>query len=606
LAQQIRGELKVDPITLSVIRGGMISLCYEMGEAVERSSYSPVFTEGLDFSCALFDGLAEEVALHAFDPNHMACVRYGLKSSLEEIGIENLSPGDIVFCNDPYRGGNHINDCTVYKPVFLGRNLVAFPVVRPHLLDLGGSAPGNFVGDATEIFQEGLRVPPIKLYKQGKLDESLLKFILANVRDPRAMRGDIDAVIGALSLAERRVIELVQRYGVEKWNAAAAAIKDASEKSCRQQIREIPEGKYEAEDYLDDDGVNSEPLKLKVSIYVKGDHIVADFDGSSRQAAGPINCTYAVTAGHTAIGIFHSLDLRGDVPVNEGSFRPIKVLVPPGTVLNVDYPGPCVAGNFETGPRVADLVVACLGQAVYAERTKGGCAGTQNGHVVMGVDRTSGGVWLHCQFGGGGQGARAHKDGNSGIMHWATNNKSQSVEVLETSAPVLYEDFSLVEDSGGPGKSRGGLGCRYVWRLLDKEAIVSSEADRMRFSPFGVYGGLPPKPLECGHASDLKIAIGGASSFKHATELFNVKSVGKWARIRIHKNDAVETITAGGGGYGNPLERDPSLVLRDYLEEYISLDAARDTYGVVISERAKVVREEPTRLLRKRLSKPIH
>lgn len=577
----------------------MASLCAEMGQVVERASYSPIITDGLDYSCALFDGRGEEVAMHAFDPNHLACMKFAVEWSLHEIGIDNLHPGDVVFCNDPYRGGNHINDCTLFKPVFKGDRIVGIPAIRPHLIDLGGAAPGNIVGDATEIFQEGLRIPPVKLYSADRRMDDIYKLILANTRDPRGVLGDMDAMVGACRMAERRVHQFVERYGEPTWEECLSEVKNVSERFMRRAIEDIPEGTYEAEDWLDDDGITSDPLKLKVAVTIKGDTLIADFEGSSRQAAGPINATYAVTAGNTCIGVLDSIGIRGDVLVNEGCFRPIKVLAPPGTVVNVDYPGPCMDGNMETAPRVGDLIVAALGQAVPREKTKAACHGTNYAQSIGGINPKTGEMWIQLNFGGGGQGARLTRDGNNGNIMFGTNNKSQSVEILETTFPMRYEVFSLLSDSGGPGRSRGGLGCTYTWQLTSPECLLSSEADRTRFSPFGVYGGLPPEPLPCGHASCTQIRTGG-QPYRHAGEISGAPSPSKWANIRIRKGDAMETIVTGGGGFGDPFERDPDFVLRDVINDYVTLDSARKWYGVVIDRRTMKVDRKATQKLRYR------
>ena len=591
---------KVDPITLSVIRGGIASLCAEMGQVVERASYSPIITDGLDYSCSLFDGGGEEVAMHAFDPNHLACMKFAVEWSLNEVGFENLHPGDVVFCNDPYRGGNHINDCTLFRPVFHKGKLVGIPAIRPHLIDLGGAAPGNIVGDATEIFQEGLRIPPVKLYTEGKRVDDMYKLILANTRDPRGVLGDMDAMIGACNMAERRVHQFVDKYGEETWNDCLTEVKNVSERFMRHAIDEIPEGRYEAEDWLDDDGTSSEPLKIKVAITIKGDTLIADYEGSSRQAIGPINATYAVTAGNTCIGVLDSIGIKGDVLVNEGCFRPVKVLAPPGSVVNVDYPGPCMIGNMETAPRIGDLVVAALGQAVPKERTKAACHGTNYPQSLGGVHPKTGEMWIQLNYGGGGQGARFAKDGNNGTIEFGTNNKGQSIEILETTFPIRYDEFSLLNDSGGPGKFRGGLGITYLWYLTSSDCILSSEGDRNRFSPFGVYGGLPPKPLPCGHASCTKVRIGD-KGFEHAMQISAATSPSKWANIHIKRGDALETIITGGGGFGEPFDRDPEMVLRDVVNDYVTVESARTQYRVVIDQAQMKIDRRATARLREQL-----
>ena len=439
----------------------------------------------------------------------------------------------------------------------------------------------------------------MKLFAGGRRAEDIYKLILANTRDPRGVLGDMDAMVGACSMAERRINQFLDRYGVETWEVCLREIKNVSERFMRRAIAQIPEGRYEAEDWVDDDGVTSQPLKLKVAITIKGETLIADYEGSGKQALGPINATYAVTAGHTCIGVLESIGISGDLLVNEGCFRPIKVLVPPGSVLNVDYPGPCMIGNMETGPRVADLVIAALGQAVPPGRTKAGCHGTNYPQSIGGVNPKTGEAWIQLNYGGGGQGARATKDGNNGTMMFATNNKNMSVEILETLFPMRYEDFSLVNDSGGAGRFRGGLGCRYVWHLTSPECLLSSEADRTRFSPTGVFGGLPPRPLSCGHASCTRIRFGG-EPFRHTTETSGKPSPSKWAKVRIARGDALETVVTGGGGYGEPFARDPELVLRDLVNEYISFESARTVYGVAVDRETMKVDAEATRALRKK------
>jgi N-methylhydantoinase B/oxoprolinase/acetone carboxylase alpha subunit len=576
---------RVDPITLSVIRGGISSLCYEMGEAMERTSYSPIFTEGLDYSCALFDARGEEAAQHAFDPNHLACMPFAVEWSLSEIGIKNLRPGDILFHNDPYRGGNHINDCTVIMPVFFRKKIVAFPAVRAHMIDLGGSVPGNFVGDATEIFQEGIRIPPVKICSEGRENQDVWKLLLANVRDPKSIRGDIEAIFGSLKVAERRVLQYVQRYGAETWFSALEEIKDASERFMRDAISKIPPGRYEAEDTIDDDGITSAPLKIKVALNVVGDRIIADYEGSSKQAAGPMNATYAVAAGHTIVGIMQCLGLKGEFRINHGCFRPIKAIVPPGTVANVDYPGPCMGGNTELSCRFVDVVNQALSKVLPPTQVKSGCAGTTYCQTAGGTHTDSGAPWVYLQYWGGGMGGRDTLDGACAQLYFATNNKAQSVEILEATYPLVFEDFSLVQDSPGAGKFRGGVGCRYVWRLTAPAATLSSMGDKTTIPPYALFGGRSPRARACGHYSDTRIRLRGSVDFKHATELYGKVSPSKWAGVKLHEGDHLETFYTGGSGYGNPLERDPERVLQDIAEGYVSIRGAREDYGVVISDK---------------------
>ena len=573
---------RIDPITLQVMRGGLLSLCYEMGVAMERTSYSPVFTEGLDYSCAVFNGRGELVAQHAFDLVHLACMGFAVEWALEEIGFENLEPGDIIFHNDPYRGGNHISDTTIMAPIFHGGEIVAVPATRAHQTDMGGMVPGNFAGDATEIFQEGLRIPPVKIFRRGEEQTDIWKLILANVRDPRSLWGDMQAMFGSLKVAEARVLHYIEKYGVETWKECLEEMQELGERRIRSEIEAIPDGRYEAEDYLDDDGISSEPLKIRCAITIKGSSAVADFTGSSKQSRGPANATYAVTAGNAYIGFLQSIGIRGDFAPNYGCFRPIKVIAPAGSCVNVDYPGACMGGNVETSTRVVDTVIRALSQAVPPENIKAACGGTLYDQTAGGIHHETGQAYVHYQYWGGGMGARFGKDGNNALIPYATNNQTQGVEVLESEFPIMFEEFGLVKDTPGAGSHRGGVGCVYSWRLLGEEAILSSLGDRTKIPPYGVFGGLSPKARACGHYGDTRIKRAAEGEFRHVTELTGAVSPSKWARVAIHRGDVLETVLPGGGGYGDPYERDPELVLWDVLNEYISVDSAREFYGVVI------------------------
>ena len=591
---------RIDPITLQVIRGGLLSLCYEMGIAMERTSYSPVFTEGLDYSCAVFNSRGELVAQHAFDLNHMACMGFAVEWALEEIGFENLEPGDVIFQNDPYRGGNHISDTTIMAPVFHEGEIVAIPATRAHQTDLGGMVPGNFAGDATEIFQEGLRIPPLKIFKKGEEQTDIWKLILCNVRDPRSLWGDMQAMFGSMRIAEKRVRHYVDKYGVETWRDCLEEMQDLAERRIRAEIEAIPDGRYEAEDYLDDDGISTDPLRIKCALTIKGSNAIADFTGSSKQSKGPVNATYAVTAGNTYIGFLESLSIRGDFAHNYGSFRPIKVIAPAKSCVNVDYPGACMGGNVETSTRVVDTVIKALAQAVPPENIKAACGGTLYDQTAGGIHPETDQPYVHYQYWGGGMGARFGKDGNNALIPYATNNQTQCVEILESEFPIVFEEFGLLKDTPGAGKHRGGVGCVYSWRLLGEEAVLSSLGDRTIFPPYGVFGGLSPKARGCGHYGDTRIKKAGQSEFKHVTELAGAVSPSKWARVVIYRGDALEAIIPGGGGYGEPFERDPALVLWDVLNEYISLESVKELYGVIIDPNEMKVDYRATEELRGR------
>ncbi len=576
---------KTDPITLEVVRGGIVSLCQEMGLSMERSSYSPVFSEGLDYSFALFDGGGEMISQAAFDPCHLGAMPQAVRRTLEQVGMESIEPGDVFLNNDPYLGGSHCSDYTFMRPVFSGKRIVAIAAARAHMIDVGASVPGSFAGDTTEIHQEGLRLPAIKLLSRGQEVGDLWRLILTNVRVSRAFEGDMRAVLGALKVAERRVLEYSDSYGVETWETILGKIKDISEGVIRRELSTLPEGSYSYEDYVDDSGNTPSPLRIKVRVRIKDGTLLADYSGSSQQAKGPINCAYAVTLGNTYIGTLHCLPIHGEYQLNAGTFRPIRAEIPAGTVTNASYPAPVQGGNTETSNRIVDVMIGALSQAVPEENVKAACHGTCSGLTGGDIRGRPEDQWVMYLWGLGGMGARAGRDGNPAQMPFATNNKGPVIEVQDTRYPLLTERFELSSpDSCGAGRQRGGMGTIYGWKLLAPEAELSSLSERHKISPYGVFGGLPPSPLSCGHFCDTRLTPSGNATFGHATDLYGKLSPSKWSNITLHRGDRVELSLTGGGGYGDPLERDPSRVASDVRNRYVSMEGAKRFYGVVVKE----------------------
>jgi len=589
---------------MEVVRGGLVSLSEEMGKAMERASYSTIFSEGLDYSCAIFDYKGEMVAFHAFDPCHLGAMPYSVQACIKEFGIKNLESGDIILHNDPYNGGSHINDFTIMMPVFLENEIVAIPATRAHQIDAGASVPGGFAGDATEIHQEGLRLPPVKVFSRGEEVRDIWKIILSNVRVPTAVQGDIRAMVGSLKVAERRMLDFAKKYGLHTWKAALDEIMNVSEQIMRTEIDAIPEGEYDYEEYMDDSGNSPDPVRIKVKVKVEGTNLIADYSGSSSQVNGPINASFAVTACNTYIGVLHCVGHHGEYAVNQGTFRPITVLAPPGTIVNVRYPAPCLGGNTELSNRIVDAVIGALAQGVKPENIKAACYGTGHSLTIGGVNHENSQPYVIYQWFLGGQGARAKKDGNSALLPFATNNKGPYVEMFEIRYPILFEEYSLSQDSPGIGKQRGGVGTRIAWRMLAPSAVISLLGDRHKISPYGVFGGLPPKPRPCGHFCDARIKLANENEFKHITELYGKISSSKWSNITMHRGDVLELMLCGGGGYGDPLERDPELVLSDVVNEYVSSNVAREFYGVVIDPNSMTIRFDATKKLRESMRSP--
>jgi len=570
----------LDPITLQVIREGLISLCRSMGHAMSRAAYSPILSEGFDFSCALFDSQAEMVAQAEFNPVHLGSMPYAVEWSIKEIGVENLEPGDVILHNDSFRGGTHLTDFTMMAPVFYDGVLVAIPAVRGHQIDIGGSAPGGFPGDATEVFQEGIRCPPIKIHRAGVEATDVWKLLLANVRLPRVVHGDFRAMFGAIKVAERRVIEYCEKYGVEVFAQAHADIKDYSERRMRAEIAKLPDGVYEAEDFLDDDGIAPGRIRIACRLIIDGDVVVTDFLGTDPQCRGPVNATFGVTASQVYTVLFQMTDPR--MPSNHGAFRPIKIFAPPGTMVNANYPAAVFGGNTETSSRIMDVLHRCFAQAV-PERAIGGCFGTCHNFTAGSRHPEEGDYSIIYVYHEGGWGGRVSGDGLTAEINPVGNDKNQPVEIFESHFPWLYEEYSLNEDSAGAGQTRGGLGIRQRMRLLSEEGVINLISERFELPPTGALGGTSPRPSPCGHYNDFRLKRPTDEDFVHVTEAFGTVSPSKFARKVIPKGTIVENVTIGGGGYGDPFTRDPEAVRDDVRDGYVSRQAAKELYGVVVS-----------------------
>ncbi len=336
---------QIDTVTLSVIHNGLTNICREMGTAMMRTSYSPIFNEGLDFSCVIFNTRAEMIGQAEFCPTMLGSAQYAVKWTIDELGLESFAPGDVVIHNDPYRGQCHMPEHMVLKPVFFEDELWGFVANIAHIGEIGGMAPGSFAADATEVYQEGLRLPPVKIMSRGEHVRDIWKIVLSNHRTPKTSWGDLHAMIGSLSIAENRVLELLERYGAPFLTAAADQLLDYSERWMRAEIQEIPNGIYSASDCMEDDGVTDQPVWIRLKLVVRDDDVIADWTDSDPQAKGPVNATFVVTAAASYSGLLHVTNK--DIPRNSGCYRPIRLITHPGSVVNVRHPGP----SWEEIPR---------------------------------------------------------------------------------------------------------------------------------------------------------------------------------------------------------------------------------------------------------------
>jgi N-methylhydantoinase B len=559
-----------DLVTMNIIDSTMVSICREMGILLMKTSYSTIFNEGLDFTCALADTKGDMIACAEFCPTMIGGMPILIKSCAQEISFETLDEGDVIVHNDPYRGGLHCPEHTFFRPFFVDGEFLGFAVCIGHVAEIGGMVPGAFCGEATEIFHEGLRVPPIKIKKAGQDVDEVWKLLLANVRTPRQNYGDLRAMIGAVDLGVERISAVVRKYGRHVFKRTCEDLMDYSERRMRAEIAQFPDGKYSFEDIIEDDGVEPKSYTVAVDIYVQGDEVVADFSRSSPQAKGPINATLGVTTGATYNGILHITD--STIPKNSGCFRPIRVVSPPAHVTNVDYPGPLVAGNTETHPRLACIVIgamsACVPQRVMASES---CTGT---NFVFGGSHPDYDEYFACyDLMSGGWGGRYGHDGNDCVIAINGNCRFNPTEVFETRFPLRVEDCELVTDSGGAGQFRGGLGYRRTLLVTRVPIIGSQCSDRHQVHPWALFGG---QPGGCG-ATEIKQA--NSNEWKTVIDLHGRFSSSKYANVQFHPGDRIRLTTPGGGGYGNPRNRDPERVHEDVAEGYVSTEAAARNYG---------------------------
>ena len=583
---------KIDQVTLSVIHNRLVNICREMGIAMMKTSYSTIFNEGLDFSCVIFNRNGDMIAQAEFCPAQLGAILFTIKWAIEEYGLENFEPDDVVIHNDPYRGGCHMPEHAVIKPVYHDGDLFGFVANIGHVAEIGGMAPGSFAATATEVYQEGLRLPLVKIMKRGEYVRDIWKVILTNHRTPTHTWGDFHAMIGSLHIAERRLESLLDKYGVEFINQANEALMDHAERWMRQEIREIPNGEYYFEDCVEDDGVTNDATWIRLKLVVEDDELIADYSDSDPQAKGIMNCTYGVTASGTYNAVFHATDK--EIPHNSGAYRPIKIIAPPGSIVNVQHPGPSVGGNTETHPRLVSIVLGALSQAV-PERVAAAEGGTSCNFLFGGNHPETGQYYVVYSFEGCGWGATHYKDGNSAVVVPNGNCRNTPVEVFESRYPWLTKSYELVQDSAGPGQHRGGLGIRRILEVVERAEInVSAVFERMKVRPWGLFGG--------GHANNSAILVKkkGDDRFRTFSEVYGSVSPSKFVNCVVEPGDQVLIQSPGGGGFGEITSRDIEKVLYDVEQGFISERAAREVYKVAV-ERPNgryVVNEQETATLK--------
>jgi N-methylhydantoinase B len=574
--------MKPDATTVEVIKGALIYAAEEMGIALRKSAYSPNIKERMDHSCALFDHHRRLIAQAEHIPVHLGSMALAVREGLSQY-VGSLGEGDMLLLNDPYISGTHLPDLTLIAPIFYEGALVGYAANKAHHTDVGGRAPGSLAGDATELYQEGLIIPPVKYVRKGDIDPEISLLIRSNVRTPEVQMGDLRAQIAANNTGIRRFTELMDEYGAETVHSAMEAVMDYSERRMRAEIRAMPDGVYEAEDWMEDTGTGGDPAKITVTVSIEGDGIRFDYSGTSPQVEGPVNAPLGVTLA----GVFFTLISVTDptIPVNDGCFRPIGLHVPEGCMMNPVRPAPVAGGNVETSQRNVDVLMKALAEAV-PEKVPAASQGTMN-NVSIGGIREDGTPWTFYETIGGGSGGRPGSDGVDGVHVNMTNTMNTPIEALEAYLPLRFEGYALRADSGGPGRWRGGCGIERSWTLRSPKATLSILAERTKIPPWGLHGGLPAS------LGEYELVRGDGS----------VKRLPPKCTILLKQGDRLVIRTPGGGGYGSPLERPLDLVLEDVVNGLVSLEAAEKHYGVVIDRSNMRVSPRATdRLRRERMS----
>jgi N-methylhydantoinase B len=555
---------KDERITHEVIRHALTAVSREMGVTLRLTSCSPIFNEGNDYSCAIFDAQGRLVTHGEFLPIHLGALSFSVFHARAAFAKEGLREGDTVIMNDPYLGGSHLPDVTMVSPIVHEGETVAYAANRAHHLDIGGAVPGSFFSGATDNYQEGLRISPMKLFRGGERDTHLLRMVTENSRLPQQMQVDLESQVSANRTASARVGDLLERYGAQVVGEAMGGALDHSERRMRAVIATWPDGDYTASDWLDNDGVEDSPREIRVTLRVRGERIEVDFTGSSEETRGPLNSVL----GYTCSGVYMTLQAATDpdIPPNAGCHRPIEIVAPEGSIVNPRFPAPCTGGN-ETVFVISSAIFRALTQ-IEGARAMACDQGSSNNMLISGFDPRGARRYVLYEYPEGGWGANPDRDGLSAVYSIAGNTWNVPVEVVERRFPLRVERYELRQDSGGTGTHRGGLGIRREHRILGHPAEVSILGNRVMVPPWGYAGGGE------GGAAKYRIERAGSEPINPAPR-FGSKASG----VELRDGDVVVQETAGGGGWGDPLRRERERVARDVRLGYVSAEAAWREYG---------------------------
>jgi len=558
---------RVDPITFEVVNNALVGVAEQMAATILRTSYSTVIREMLDYSTAVFDLKGRIIAQSCRIPIHLNSMSRSLRTTLEEtFPLDEWHPGDIIVTNDPYKGGQHLPDVQTFLPVFADDTIVAICGTLGHHLDIGGMRPGSYAGDAVEIYQEGLRIPPIKLFERGELNERLFAVIAANIRQPETTIGDLRAQSAALEIGRDGVLGLIERYGIETLQACMEEATAASEARLREKLRELPDGLYESCYYVDDDGVNDRPIKIVTSVTIENDSIHIDFSGTDPQSRSPINATISSCESATYFAILSILD--PSIPANYGVYEPIRITAPEGSVVNAMPPAPVVGRNAITHTIVNSLMAAL--SKVVPERITAAYYGMSNVYILAGDGEGDKPSWIFFDIEVGGGGARQTKDGLDCYSQGIHNLANTPIEMVEATYPLRFRRYEFLPDTGGIGEYRGGLGVRRDIEFIDESGSLNTQFDKFKVAPFGLFGGGD------GATGRLVLNPDGPDTIDLASKTVDCK---------LRRGDVISMRTQGGGAYGPPDRRGRAAIERDLREQKITLDAARKAYGYKGEER---------------------
>lgn len=552
---------KIDGVTLEVMKNSFYTIAEEMGVTLIKTALSTNIKDRVDCSTAIYTKEGELVAQAEHVPLHLGLMPSVVKEVLKLYPEDSLKPGDAILINDPYISGSHLPDIFMISPIFHEGKLVAIASNIAHHVDVGGIAPGSMSVKATEIFQEGLRLPGIRVRKEGELDNEIIRLLVKNVRTGDEVLGDIYAQLASNSVAEKRLSDLIEKYSLEHvWNCMDEII-DYSDRRMRNAVKDVPDGEFTFEDYLEGDGITDDDVVIKTKVIIQDDEITVDFTGSNKQTQGALNSTHGVTSACVYYAI-KSL-LEPDVPPNAGTYKCLNIIAPKGTVVNPNFPASVSNANLNTSQRITDTIFGTLADTL-PEQSMAACSGTMNGFSIGGYNEEEQKYFSYVETYGGGQGALSDLDGMDGVHTNMTNTLNTPVEVIEQSYPFIVNNYCYVDGSGGPGKHRGGSGLQRELKLLEDGLTITLMTDRSKNKPWGLFGG------QGGHTSAcILIKSNGEEMILSSKE----------TRV-IGNGDTIRLQTAGGGGYGKAEERSRAAVLKDVNLGFISKEQALNDYGI--------------------------